>query len=419
MTKLAKIRNLPRLQTFTAVCFIISVMSFALLYNRAEGAIGLFAILGALMVFKMNSLLSDKPSQYMLLINCLFAVSALLTGFEVLGRTDVNQSAAIESFSAIIGFSVLGLFGYQLIQKTNAQRFVFPIFAILCIILLAYSFLQNGRVFDLTGRYVITLGLPLCFFSLLFLGTLDPLNNRQWFASLFFNFATISIVALGIGSRAQTIGVITAWFVSFILGKRPWLQKLLFLTVPIILCTAYFLNNPDKFSTVFTKRFGALTEIVLNTDIDKLNSYFEASSLPDEINDGSLKTRFKLLVVGAKSAMDAPWLGHGNAYENTQIAQNVGKFANFHNQYLSWITHGGIVHAMLGLGMLLNFIWVTLLIRSRHHIRSLLPLGSFFVIFILFESNYNIPSFQNIHIMFAWIALAMIYPHNQDSQNLV
>jgi len=115
MTKLAKIRNLPRLQTFTAVCFIISVMSFALLYNRAEGAIGLFAILGALMVFKMNSLLSDKPSQYMLLINCLFAVSALLTGFEVLGRTDVNQSAAIESFSAIIGFSVLGLFGYQLI----------------------------------------------------------------------------------------------------------------------------------------------------------------------------------------------------------------------------------------------------------------------------------------------------------------
>ena len=266
MLATSTVRSSRLFNSSLAVLLIASIFSSALLYNRAEGGIILFAIFAAIISFNLPALRQDKKSQKILLLQLIFAASVLLTGYEIFGRTLVNPSRANELFGSLAGFSLLGLFSYHFLKQTNGTRFVFPIFGVLCAILLVYSMTYDGRVYDLTGRYVITLGLPLCIFSLTFLGTFDHKTKSQLNGVIFFNTVTLFVVALGIASRTHTLALFISWALAAIILRHPLRIKLAYFLIPILFSGAYLVANSEQFNDLVLKRFIALTELAGETE---------------------------------------------------------------------------------------------------------------------------------------------------------
>ena len=115
------------LKDIVAVLLISSIFSSALFYNRAEAGILLFGIIGAVLSYNMRAFRQDKNGQIILVLQLIFAVSVLLTGYEILGRTLVGSSHTIEFFGSLTGFSFLGffpiIFGKKLMAHDLYSRF--------------------------------------------------------------------------------------------------------------------------------------------------------------------------------------------------------------------------------------------------------------------------------------------------------
>ena len=305
MIQISKIRANGLLNHSVAVLLISSIFSSALIYNRAEGGIVLFTAIGAFLSFRLSTIRKDMNSQKILLLHLVFAGSIFMTGIDAFGRSSVNFSFAMEFFGSLVCFSILGFLAYHFLKETDSQRFILPIFGVLCIILLIYTLSYKGRVYDLTGRYVITLGLPLCIFSLCFIGLLNPNNKAHFLAVVFFNTVTLFVASLGIASRAQTLALVISWLVGAFLLRYPLRVKLAYFLIPTLICTTYFYMNSKYYDKFFTKRFSAINEVVVNaapiTDTllqDKKNSETivkkSEKKKTKQTSDNSINTRLSL-----------------------------------------------------------------------------------------------------------------------------
>ena len=139
MIQISKIRANGLLNHSVAVLLISSIFSSTLIYNRAEGGIVLFSLIGAFLSFSFSTIRKDMDSQKILLLHLVFAGSVLMTGIDAFGRSSVNMPFAIEFFGSLVCFSILGFLAYHFLKKTDSQRFILPIFGVLCIILLIYT----------------------------------------------------------------------------------------------------------------------------------------------------------------------------------------------------------------------------------------------------------------------------------------
>ena len=390
------------LKDILAVLLISSIFSSALLYNRAEAGILLFGIIGAVLSYNMPAFRQDKNGQIILVLQLIFAVSVLLTGYEILGRSLVGSSHTIEFFGSLTGFSLLGFFSYHFWKKTNGTRFVFPIFSILCVILLIYSMTYGGRVYDLTGRYVITLGLPLCIFSLTFLGLLKPEARLHVNGAIFFNTTTLFVVTLGIASRTQTIALLISWVCAAVVLKHPMRAKLAYFLIPALFCGAYFIANSQNFDGLVSKRFSSLYEMVFaTTQIANIS--------PDDspTSDSSINTRLSLLKLGIDTSRENFFFGAGNLAEGQFIKEHVGNYANFHNQFLSFIVQGGIVHLIAGICYIIAPLIVTLGSADQIHRKAIILPSLFLVSLLPFTSYHNLGGMAHLHILFSWLIFAL------------
>ena len=131
MLFLSRIRNSRSLNDSVAMLSICCIFSSALLYNRVEGIIVFFALISAILSFNLSAWHRDKNSQNILALQLIFAVSILLTGYEILGRSLVDSSHAIEFFGSLTGFSLLGFLSYHFGKKLMA-RDLYSRFSVSC-----------------------------------------------------------------------------------------------------------------------------------------------------------------------------------------------------------------------------------------------------------------------------------------------
>ena len=259
----------------------------------------------------------------------------------------------------------------------------------------------------------------MCIFSLCFIGLLNPNNKAHFSAVVFFNTVTLFVASLGIASRAQTLALVISWLVGAFLLRYPLRVKLAYFLIPTLICTTYFYMNPKYYDKFFTKRFSAINEVVVNaapiTDTllqDKKDSETTVKKSEKkktkQTSDNSINTRLSLLNIGIQTAGSNFLFGAGNSAEGAVIKENVGNYANFHNQFISLVVQGGIFHLISGICFL--FAPLIVLFRSTHRSqRSVLVLPSiFWVTFLPFESYINLTGMAHLHILFSWLLVALV-----------
>ena len=127
-----------------------------------------------------------------------------------------------------------------------------------------------------------------------------------------------------------------------------------------------------------------------------------------QTTDSSINTRLSLLTIGIQTAGSNFLFGAGNSAEGAVIKENVGNYANFHNQFISLIVQGGIFHLIAGICFI--FAPLIVLFRSTHpSLRPVLVLPSIFWATLLpFTSYFNLTGMAHLHILFSWLLVALV-----------
>jgi ABC-type multidrug transport system fused ATPase/permease subunit len=327
-------------------------------------------------------------------------------------------------------------------------------------VILCYCAANGGqRVYGYEGRYVLGIGLLL---SLISLYKLSGTKIKNWSDLLFLttlNAVTLAVLFLYVESRALTIALCCAWGIGLFTLPTRTLYKLVLFVIPLIFCI--LTQFTAKTSLADLSRYDSLAKLFNVAVLDTSNvNTSKAKNLNNEINttsrkqavdksldlsevnygpgdssratitsnevsvtknvilkkiDGSLGTRYAMLLLGINEIKETWLLGQGNLAETRLVHSKIGKHhPHIHNQYLSYILAGGILHLLIGISLLLASL---LTFNERFSIKyciSVLPIASFILLMFGTTSFLEIDGWRNLFIVYSYVMLALAYSTEQQ-----
>lgn len=396
--------NRNSLAFFATLAATLTLFASSLFYNRIEAPLAILILIAAILLRRQLFTHFDKV-KILLIVHTAYAISLLSNGISFGSREYTSFDVGISSFATVIMVSFTGVLFYLITKLTNVRNYYPAIIFILATILFVYCNLNDGRTFDLTGRYVVTVGLLLTMLSLCYLATFNPSDKYGWIIASVINSFTLFVVFVGIESRAMLLSLLASWAIAILTLRHKIWQKLAYTLVPVVFCIGMIVANSNSASDL--SRYNALYSLLKVMGFEL--SLTEELQETDKIQDNSISTRYLMLKVGLENALPTWYLGQGNKSEEQILTKFVGEqFGHLHNLYLSYLLEGGILHLLIGLAFIIApFVAgqsATILTLRRKH----LCLIMFVCSFMMFESLMQLTGFQNLYIMYSFLMFSML-----------
>ena len=447
---------------FMSVVIVLVVFASSVLYNSIEGPL-VAACLILLALVNKDILTHAKDVKIIFFINFLFACSVLSTGLNFYTRQQVSMTEAFSDASSIILTSVIGVIVYAAFRNIIVRRYLRHLILLFAIVLFLYCYYAEeivgdpyGRVWDIQGRFVIDVGLLFCLLSLCMLSNQET-SPKSIFFSIFTNSVAFYIVFIAIQSRAMSIALCLAWLIALFTLRHKLISRFSYIIGMVVIVLG--IQSYSNFSEVDMKKFKVFSSLMhavferehscfndtsstsktkqpsetnasnrLSNSVDTIapvsgistnkNGQSSVGGVFDNIaveeiilnSDYSIRARFQMLVVGFEYAKSAWIFGHGNMVE-ADIMKNQfnSKHPNLHNQYLSLIISGGLVHLLLGCLFLdAPFIYNNKK-DSAINFRNTLPLVAFVFCFLSFESLLQLSGWRNLLIIYGYIIAGVLH----------
>ena len=389
---------------FATLAATLTLFASSLFYNRIEAPLAILILIAAILLRRQLFTHFDKV-KILLIVHTAYAISLLSNGISFVSREYTSFDVGLSSFATVIMVSFTGVLFYLITKLTNVRNYYPAIIFILATILFVYCNLSDGRTFDLTGRYVLTVGLLLTMLSLCYLATFNPSDKYGWIIASVINSFTLFVVFVGIESRAMLLSLLASWAIAILTLRHKIWQKLAYTLVPVVFCIGMIVANSNSASDL--SRYNALYSLLKVMGFEL--SLTEELQETDKIQDNSISTRYLMLKVGLENALPTWYLGQGNKSEEQILTKFVGEqFGHLHNLYLSYLLEGGILHLLIGLAFIIApFVAgqsATILTLRRKH----LCLIMFVCSFMMFESLMQLTGFQNLYIMYSFLMFSML-----------
>ena len=437
--------------TLMSLTVIFIVFSSSVFYNSIEGPLAA-ACLILLVLVNRDILTYAREVKRILFINLLFACSVLSTGVNFYTRQQVSITEAFSDASAIILASVLGFFVYIAFRNPLIVRYRLLIVSLFALGLFTYCITYPGaRVYDYDHRYIIGIGLLFTIISLSLLVTYQPSSWRGVIPLVALNAINLYILAIAIESRAMTLALGFAWLIAVVVTLHKKSHKIALIFIPVIFCFAtqffesygsasfkryvslyslaletsrsYFTNSNDQITKERATAEGAADPSEPTTTVEVAPKVSQKSSrsspvtpsdqtkqvdvLVDRVasaTDSSIGTRFHMLIIGLSGARNVLALGNGNLFEKQLIDEKIGTHhPHLHNQYLSFLTAGGILHLVLGLMFICAPLINNAYSLSKARIIQTIPILSFVLVLFCFTSFLQIKGWQNLYIIYSFV----------------
>jgi len=171
---------------FATLAATLTLFASSLFYNRIEAPLAILILIAAILLRRQLFTHFDKV-KILLIVHTAYAISLLSNGISFGSREYTSFDVGISSFATVIMVSFTGVLFYLITKLTNVRNYYPAIIFILATILFVYCNLSDGRTFDLTGRYVLTVGLLLTMLSLCYLATFNPSDKYGWIIASVIN----------------------------------------------------------------------------------------------------------------------------------------------------------------------------------------------------------------------------------------
>ena len=437
---------------FMSVIIVLVVFASSVFYNSIEGPL-VAACFILLVLVNKDILTYAREVKLIFFIHLLFAGSVLTTGISFYTRQQASLTEAISDASSIVMVSILGLVVYAAFRNQTSMRYQNALIILFAFVILCYCATKGGqRVYGYEGRYVLGIGLLL---GLISLYKLSGTRIKNWSDLLFLttlNAVTLAVLFLYVESRALTISLCCAWGVGLFTLSTRTLYKLVLFVTPLIFCI--LIQFTAKTSLADLSRYESLTKLFNVAVLDNSNvNTSKAKNVNDEINttsrkqtvdkpldvstvnhapvgssratvtsnevsankkviskktDGSLGTRYVMLLFGMNEIKETWLFGQGNLGETQLVHGSIGKkHPHIHNQYLSYILAGGILHLMIGMSVMLAPL---VIIREQFSFKnyvSTFPLASFILLMFCTTSFLEIDGWRNLFIIYTYVIVAL------------
>lgn len=424
----------------------LTVFSSSLFYNRIEGVL-MVTLLCFVFFTGFKSIMAglDRSVIELLCINIIFAFSLVSTAVPILTRELTAFGQGIEYFVSVVGASIMGCILYYGFMKFKLSQYLTVILVVwgtlLSLYCVWYLSAYGGRVFDTLGRYVHNVGFPYTLFVVSYLATHQINSKHRIPLTVFLIGSSFFIVFYGIQSRALTIALLLSLSVlaiRYIASIR--LKHIVFLFVALVCISAitFQLMSDDRiqrYSSIMSMLSGTFSSIASMGDVNastgssqiKTGGFLEgevkysngeedlsdlARALDEKIvnlQDGSLQLRYKMLMLGAEYVRDHALYGRGNLAEKEILSKYFKQsHPHLHNQYLSYLVAGGIVHLVFGIAFSFGMLFVAIRNSSYINVMQIAPIF-IFIAFLLFVGSHNQQlGFQNLYIFYTFILLGML-----------
>ena len=443
--------------TLISLTVVFIVFSSSVFYNSIEGPLAAACLILLVLVSK-DILTYAREVKMIFFIHLLFACSVLSTGISLYTRQQVSLTEAISDASSIVMVSFLGLVVYAAFQNSIVRKYLNFLILLFSIALFIYCLCHHGnRVTDFQNRYVLNVGLLLCILTL-------SVNIRQqlttWKEIAFvtsLNSFSLYIVFSATQSRAMTISLGVAWFLIVLTKKTMLINKLSCIIGAIIF--SFCIQNLTSFGTQNLHRYAALYALIESqvspilqvdfkkpiisksindrnstqittlgdgVDVSQINSEKQTSTVKpnmrrleseemivkdmSEKTDRSIGPRYAMLVLGLKSIKEASLIGHGNLAESSLLRDNFrGAHPHVHNQYLSLLLAGGILHLLVGFLFIIAPFHMLHDTTRKTHYREILPLCAFLFCVLFFESLLQLSGWRNLLIIYSYVIAGLLH----------
>lgn len=389
---------------WTSSAALLTLLSSSLFYNRIEAPLAILILITAISQ-RTEIFAYFIRIKFLLILQCIYAFSLLTNGMQIGTREFTSLADGFSNFGNVLTVSVLGaLFATAIyVNRVTANfRILLLVFAAF---LFLYCLLHGGRVYDLTGRYVLTVGFLLTLLSLCYLVRLDPADRFGWVVAMFINSFTLYVVFVGIESRAMTMSLLAAWFVTFFTLDQKFWQKLIYTIVPVLFCVLTIAISDQKANDI--GRYNALYSLIKVIGIE-INAAKEIDA-DAEISDSSVSTRYLMLKVGVEKSSPTWPMGQGNLAEAEIVKTHIGEnFSTIHNLYLSFLIEGGILHLLIGFAFVIAPFCINPSGSKIEFKKDRLHLIIFSASFMMFESFVQLTGFQNLYIMYSYLIFALL-----------
>jgi hypothetical protein len=443
--------------TLVSLIIVFVVFSSSVFYNSIEGPF-VVACFILLVLFNKDILSYAKDVKMMFFIHVLFACSVLTTGISFYTRQQVSLTGAISDASSIILTSFLGFIVYVAFRNQTIVRYRMIIVSLFAIGLFAYCVsYPHARVHDFDHRYIIGLGLLFTIISLTILVTYHPTSWPGVAPLVGLNTINLYLLFIAIESRAMTLALGSAWLIAVVVTLHKKSHKIALFFIPVAFC--FTIQFFDSYGSETFKRYVSLYSLALETSrsnftnssdqITKKRATAESATDPSEpattlevapkvlqksntssavmpsdqtkqidvlvdrvasATDGSIGVRFHMLIIGFSAVRNALVFGNGNLFEKQLIDEKIGTHhPHLHNQYLSFLTAGGILHLVLGLAFICAPLINNTCSSSKATIIRTIPILSFVLVTFCFTSFLQIKGWQNLYIIYSF-ALASYLP---------
>ena len=439
---------------FMSVIIVLVVFASSVFYNSIEGPL-VAACLILLVLVNKDILTYAREVKLIFFIHLLFAGSVLTTGISFYTRQQVSLTEAISDASSIVIVSFLGLFVYVAFRNVVVRRFLNYLVLLFAAGLLFYCVSYGeGRVYDIQGRYVLNVGLLLCLFSLYILANNQKTPAKNLFLIIFSSSAALYVAFIAIESRAMSIALCLSWLVALFTFRHKKTFSFVYLISPlaIILGLQSFSNFGEANLQRYTSLLGLIQatsereesvlhdtslqqsagqpagmntsdvkandlstivpaqDVSSNTHIQSHDKIVVRDDVIKEIimtSDSSLGNRYKMLVVGFSYFNTAWFFGHGNMGEaDIMKYQFNSSNPHLHNQYLSFLISGGLVHLLIG-GLFLAAPFISNNQKIKY--RNILPMITFIFCFLCFESLLQLTGWRNLLIIYSYVIAALFH----------
>jgi len=437
---------------YLTVFATLTVFSSSLFYNRIEGVLVVTLLCFAFFTgFKSIMTGLDKSVVELLWVNIIFAFSLVSTAIPIFAREQTSFGQGIEYFVSVVGTSILGCILYCGFVRFKISQYLTVILVVWGALLSLYCgwYLSSygGRVYDVLGRYVFDVGFPYTLFVVSYLAAYQINSKHRTPLIAFLICSSFFIVFYGIQSRALTIALLLSLSIlaiRYIAGIRLRHAVSLFVALVSISAIAFQLISDDRiqryssimsmlsatFSSIAsvddlnaspgsskTKTSGFLEGAIKYSNGDEDLSYLARAVDEKTVNlqDGSLQLRYKMLMLGAEYVKDHALYGHGNMAEKELLSKYFKQnHPHLHNQYLSYLVAGGIVHLTFGIAFSFGMLFIA--IRNFPHIKVMQIAPIFiFIAFLLFVGSHNQQlGFQNLYILYTFILLGMLNLEDEE-----
>ena len=244
---------------FATLAATLTLFASSLFYNRIEAPLAILILIAAISLRGQLFAHFDKV-KILLIVHIAYAISLLSNGISFGSREYASFDAGISSFGTVLIVSMLGAVFLASYKTVRLDRKFGIFLTALALALFIYCASFEGRVYDLTGRYVYDVGFLLTIMSLCQLARLKSDDRLNFYITILVNTCTLYVTFIGIESRAMTLSLICAWVFAFFTLRQKYWQKLLYFFIPIAFCISAIFVTGDKINDL--SRYTAFQSLI-------------------------------------------------------------------------------------------------------------------------------------------------------------